>query len=43
LTWKVTWTPSADPDGPATEPALPDGLSYAAVPVTSREIQTVVR
>jgi hypothetical protein len=43
LTWKVTWTPSADPDGPVADPALPDGLSYASVPVTSREIQTVVR
>ncbi|HEY5836523.1 hypothetical protein [Streptomyces sp.] len=43
LTWQVTWTPSANPDGPVAAPGLPDGLSYADVPVTSREIQTVVR
>ncbi|WNI15961.1 hypothetical protein [Actinacidiphila sp. ITFR-21] len=43
LTWKVTWTPSADANGPAAAPALPDGLSYADVAVTSREMQTVVR
>ena len=43
LTWKVTWTPSADPNGPAAAPGLPDGLSYADVAVTTREIQTVVR
>jgi enoyl reductase len=43
LTWRVTWTPSADPNGPAAAPGLPDGLSYADVPVTTREIQTVVR
>lgn len=43
LTWKVTWTPGADPDGPVAAPGLPDGLSYADVPVTVKEIQTVVR
>jgi hypothetical protein len=43
LTWKVSWTPSANPNGPAAAPGLPDGLSYADVAVTSREIQTVVR
>lgn len=43
ITWKVTWTPSADPDGAVAEPALPDGLSGNDVPVTVKEIQTVVR
>jgi enoyl reductase len=37
------WTPSANPDGPAAAPGLPDGLSGDDIAVTSREIQTVVR
>jgi hypothetical protein len=43
ITWKVTWTPSADPDGPAARPGLPDGWSGTDIPVAVKEIQTVVR
>ncbi|MEU6850448.1 hypothetical protein ABZ901_11050 [Actinacidiphila alni] len=43
ITWKVTWTPSADPDGPVAQPGLPDGLSGNDIPVEVKEIQTVVR
>ncbi len=43
ITWKVTWTASRDPDGPAERPALPDGLSTYRRAVAVREIQTVVR
>jgi enoyl reductase len=38
VVWKVTWTPSADPDGPPqARPALPDGQSSRTFPVTVRE------
>ncbi|MFJ2818348.1 hypothetical protein [Streptomyces sp. NPDC087294] len=43
ITWKVTWTDSADPDGPARQPALPDGLSTTQQDVTVKEIQAVNR
>jgi hypothetical protein len=43
ITWKVTWTASADPDGPVQQPALPDGLSTVEQAVTVKEIQTVNR
>ncbi|KAB1144177.1 hypothetical protein F7R91_22735 [Streptomyces luteolifulvus] len=43
ITWKVTWTDSADPDGPARQPALPDGLSTFEQNVTVKEIQSVNR
>jgi len=43
ITWKVTWTDSADPDGPARQPALPDGLSTFEQNVTVKEIQAVNR
>ncbi|MER6268889.1 hypothetical protein [Streptomyces sp900105755] len=43
ITWKVTWTDSADPDGPAQQPALPDGLSTYEQNVTVKEIQAVNR
>ncbi|MEV0639653.1 hypothetical protein AB0I77_32905 [Streptomyces sp. NPDC050619] len=43
ITWKVTWTDSADPDGPARQPALPDGLSTFEQDVTVKEIQAVNR
>ncbi|MEW2300592.1 hypothetical protein AB0958_11545 [Streptomyces sp. NPDC006655] len=43
ITWKVTWTASADPDGPAQQPALPDGLSTYEQNVTVKEIQAVNR
>ncbi|MFE2063185.1 hypothetical protein ACFXDH_12390 [Streptomyces sp. NPDC059467] len=43
ITWKVTWTDSADPDGPARQPALPDGLSTYEQDVTVKEIQAVNR
>ncbi|MDF2258412.1 hypothetical protein [Streptantibioticus ferralitis] len=43
ITWKVTWTASANPDGPAQQPPLPDGLSTYQQDVTVKEIQTVVR
>lgn len=43
ITWKVTWTDSADPDGPPQQPALPDGLSTYEENVTVKEIQSVNR
>lgn len=43
ITWKVTWTDSADPDGPARQPALPDGLSTFEQNVAVKEIQAVNR
>lgn len=43
ITWRVTWIPSADPNGLAGAPGLPDGLSTYDQPVTVKEIQTVVR
>ncbi|WP_406348889.1 hypothetical protein OHB10_20125 [Streptomyces sp. NBC_01597] len=43
ITWKVTWTDSADPDGPARQPALPDGLSTFEQNVAVKEIQSVNR
>ncbi|WP_217548882.1 hypothetical protein [Streptomyces sp. GbtcB6] len=43
ITWKVTWTDSADPDGPARQPGLPDGLSTYEQNVTVKEIQAVNR
>lgn len=43
ITWKVTWTDSADPDGPARQPALPDGLSTYEQNVSVKEIQAVNR
>ncbi|MER5973389.1 hypothetical protein ABT112_27295 [Streptomyces sp. NPDC002055] len=43
ITWKVTWTDSADPDGPAQQPALPDGLSTFEQDVTVKEIQAINR
>ncbi|MEO3843803.1 hypothetical protein [Streptomyces sp. B22F1] len=42
LTWEVAWNPSADPAGSPTT-ALPDGQSSDDIPVTVKEIQTVVR
>lgn len=42
LTWEVAWNPSADPAGTPTT-ALPDGQSTNDIPVTVKEIQTVVR
>lgn len=42
LVWDVHWTPSADPDGPPAEPALPDGLSRHEETVRVREIQSIV-
>lgn len=42
ITWKVTWTASANPNGPAQQPPLPDGLSTYQQDVTVKEIQTVV-
>jgi len=41
ITWKVTWTDSANPDGPSRQPALPNGLSTYEQAVTVREIQAV--
>ena len=43
ITWKVTWTDSADPDGPARQPGLPDGLSTFEQDVAVKEIQSVNR
>jgi hypothetical protein len=43
VTWKVTWTASADPEGPVQQPALPDGLSTHVQDVTVKEIQAVNR
>jgi enoyl reductase len=43
LTWHVTWTDSADPDGPPQQPALPDGLSTYEQNVTVKEIQAINR
>jgi enoyl reductase len=44
IVWKVTWTASADPDGPPqAEPALPDGESQTRIAVTVRENEAVNR
>ncbi|MGW5351372.1 hypothetical protein ACWERV_12780 [Streptomyces sp. NPDC004031] len=43
VVWKVHWTPSANPDGPAAAPPLPDGESRTPTAVTVRESQAVVR
>ena len=43
ITWKVIWTDSADPDGPARQPGLPDGLSMFEQDVTAKEAQAVNR
>ncbi|MPY30720.1 hypothetical protein FNH09_05140 [Streptomyces adustus] len=43
ITWKVTWTDSDNPDGPARQPGLPDGLSTFEQDVTVHEIQAVNR
>lgn len=43
ITWRVTWTDSADPDGPARQPGLPDGLSTYEQNVAVKEIQAVNR
>ncbi|WP_146088198.1 hypothetical protein [Actinacidiphila yanglinensis] len=43
VVWKVTWTPSADPDGPPSAPGLPNGQSSKQFQVTVREDQTVNR
>ncbi|MFE0104772.1 hypothetical protein [Streptomyces sp. NPDC059009] len=43
ITWKVTWTDSADPDGAPQQPALPDGLSTFVQDVTVKEAQAVNR
>lgn len=43
ITWKVTWTDSADPDGPPQQPGLPDGLSTFEQDVTVKEAQAVNR
>lgn len=44
IVWKVTWTPSADPDGPpAAAPKLPDGESTTTSQVTVQENQAVNR
>jgi enoyl reductase len=43
LVWAVRWTPSADPDGPAATPPLPDGESATRTSVTVREAQSVTR
>ncbi|MBC9726109.1 hypothetical protein [Streptomyces sp. TRM68367] len=43
ITWKVTWTDSADPEGPPQQPGLPDGLSTFEQDVAVKEIQSVNR
>ncbi|MFW6692380.1 hypothetical protein [Streptomyces sp. MAR4 CNX-425] len=42
LTWEVAWNASADPAGTPATP-LPEGQSTDDIPVTVKEIQTVVR
>jgi enoyl reductase len=43
VVWKVTWTPSDDPDGPPSTPELPNGQSGKAFTVTVREDQAINR
>ncbi|MFF8655437.1 hypothetical protein [Streptomyces huasconensis] len=43
ITWKVTWTNSANPAGPPQQPALPEGLSTFEQDVTVKEVQSVNR
>ncbi|MGW2228068.1 hypothetical protein [Streptomyces formicae] len=43
VTWKVTWTDPAAPEGPARQPALPDGLSTFEQDVAVTEIQSINR
>lgn len=44
IVWKVTWTPSSNPDGPPEAvPPLPNGESTTSVPVTVRENEAVNR
>jgi enoyl reductase len=43
VVWKVTWTASANPDGPTSQPALPDGESTAPYATTVQEDEAVNR
>ncbi|WP_409236983.1 hypothetical protein [Streptomyces sp. PA5.6] len=43
VTWKVTWTDSANPDGAPREPDLPAGLSTFEQDVAVKEVQSVNR
>ncbi|MFF1377065.1 hypothetical protein [Streptomyces sp. NPDC058308] len=43
ITWKVTWTDSANPAGPPRKPELPDGLSTFEQDVSVKEVQSVNR
>jgi enoyl reductase len=43
ITWRVHWTPSANPDGPPADPAMPDGYTTSPQQVAVQEIQTVNR
>ncbi|MEU6084112.1 hypothetical protein [Streptomyces sp. NPDC047108] len=43
ITWKVTWTDSTDPDGPAQQPPLPNGESTNQQDVTVKEVQAINR
>ncbi|GAA2650613.1 hypothetical protein GCM10010400_02210 [Streptomyces aculeolatus] len=43
LTWSVAWNPTESPDGTPVHEDFPDGQSTTEIPVTVKEIQTVVR
>lgn len=43
VVWEVTWTPSANPDGPPGTPGLPNGQSSKQFQVTVRENQAINR
>ncbi|MEU6995606.1 hypothetical protein ABZ953_33740 [Streptomyces sp. NPDC046465] len=43
VTWKVTWTDSANPDGAPQQPDLPAGLSTFEQDVAVKEVQSVNR
>lgn len=43
LTWNVNWNPTESPDGAPVNEDFPDGQSTTEIPVTVKEIQTVVR
>ncbi|MEO3763302.1 hypothetical protein [Streptomyces sp. B5E4] len=43
LTWNVSWNPTESPDGTPVHEDFPDGQSTTEIPVTVKEIQTVVR
>jgi hypothetical protein len=43
MTWSIRWTASANPDGPAQQPDLPDGKTTSEQNVSVQEIHAINR